>query len=43
VPHGPEKVLNFEAIRAKGEALGLLKAGQAVTQNELIALGGVNK
>ena len=30
--------LNFEAIRAKGEALGLLKPDQAVTPDELIAL-----
>jgi chemotaxis protein histidine kinase CheA/CheY-like chemotaxis protein len=30
--------LNFAAIRAKGEALGLLTPGQAVTQDELIAL-----
>ncbi len=30
--------LNFEAIRAKGEALGLLKPEQAITQAELIAL-----
>jgi chemosensory pili system protein ChpA (sensor histidine kinase/response regulator) len=30
--------LNFAAIRAKGEALGLLKPGQTVIQDELIAL-----
>ncbi len=30
--------LNFEAIRAKGEANGLLKPGESVTEDELIAL-----